>query len=403
MEYAVSDVPGATLFSRARWSVRGWPHAPATVWFRLFAGTRAVTAIIAALLLLLRPPYPSDELLVAVGLVYSATSILVLARTPALQRSPWVWIVDGVAVLGLIGASGDWRSPYYLLALSALILPTTSLPPRRGLEFGGALVLGYVAVSAIVGVDWHEVLTTSRLESYAAHVMVPLLITTALVYGAELLRSLELERAQSERLALEAERQRIAWELHDSAKQRIHAAHLVLSARPRSGDASDRAVDHALRELGAASADMDTSLAELREPLFEAATLGDALRQWGDSLAEGSDARIQVIGDAPALGSFVAAHTYRIGREAMINAVRHADARNIEVVLRADGQRVHLAVADDGRGMPAETRPGANGIRSMRGRAQALGGELHIKATGDGKGTVVALHAPLHAFPLGTP
>ena len=58
-------------------------------------------------------------------------------------------------------------------------------------------------------------------------------------YAAEALRRLAVERTTRERLAIEAERRRIAWELHDSAKQRLHAAHLLvtLAAGPRAGRA----------------------------------------------------------------------------------------------------------------------------------------------------------------------
>jgi len=75
--------------------------------------------------------------------------------------------------------------------------------------------------------------------------------------------------------------------------------------------------------------------------------------------------------------------------------VRHAEARNVEVLLSVIDGRLHLLVADDGRGLPDRVRPGANGLRSMRNRAEALGGELRITGGEGGRGTVVALHAPL--------
>ena len=89
---------------------------------------------------------------------------------------------------------------------------------------------------------------------------------------------LAAERSARERLAIEAERRRIAWELHDSAKQRLHAAHLlVTSLQGRVPDALERTVARAGVELESAASDMDTSLAELRSPL-EGRRLDDAVR-----------------------------------------------------------------------------------------------------------------------------
>ena len=78
--------------------------------------------------------------------------------------------------------------------------------------------------------DANTLESTIRLETIATHLMVPVVVVLALAYAAEILERLRGERLRSERLAVESERQRIAWELHDSAKQRVHAAHLVLSA-----------------------------------------------------------------------------------------------------------------------------------------------------------------------------
>ena len=67
-------------------------------------------------------------------------------------------------------------------------------------------------------------------ETLAIHLSLPFLLVCALAYAADALRRLGEERTLRERLAIEAERKRIAWDLHDSAKQRIHAAHLLVSS-----------------------------------------------------------------------------------------------------------------------------------------------------------------------------
>ena len=156
--------------------------------------------------------------------------------------------------------------------------------------------------------------------------MVPLVVVLALAYAADVLERLRGERLRSERLAVESERQRIAWELHDSAKQRVHAAHLVLSALGgQVSGAQAELLEHALRSCAPPGADMDTSVAELRTPL-EGRSVERMLDERAAELAPASEAEIAVrdaIGELPA---HVAAHAYRIGAEALTNAVRHSAA-----------------------------------------------------------------------------
>jgi two-component system sensor histidine kinase UhpB len=213
---------------------------------------------------------------------------------------------------------------------------------------------------------------------------------------AEALGRLRREQLHSQRLAIEAERRRIAWELHDSAKQRIHAAHLVLSAVEDAGDdPRARAVRQAMSELQAAAADMDTSLAELRSPL-QGRPLDDALRQRASELQVSGGPAIEVVGSTPALDPMHAAHVYRIAAEAMTNAVRHAGASSIEVQLGQVGTgRAALRIADDGRGMPDGVRPGASGLLAMRNRARTIGGQLTLERGPTGRGTVVAVVFPV--------
>ena len=156
--------------------------------------------------------------------------------------------------------------------------------------------------------------------------MVPIVVVLALAYAADVLERLRDERLRSERFAVESERQRIAWELHDSAKQRVHAAHLVLSALQGQVSGSQaELVGHALFELRSAGADMDTSVAELRTPL-EGRPVERLLEERAAELAPGTEALITVRGTSASCRAHIAAHAYRIGAEALTNAVRHGEA-----------------------------------------------------------------------------
>jgi signal transduction histidine kinase len=368
-------------------------------WLWLFAASRLVATAVAVTLLFMHRLTPYDEILAAVGALYGGLSTLGAVRSSRLQGRLLAWVLDGCVVLGLVLASGEWRSPFYLLALTALVLPATSLRSRRAFVYAIGFTLAYFAVSLGTGIDFVTLDASPRLESLATHLMVPLLVALALSYSADLVERLRLEAERSARLAVEAERRRIAVDLHDSAKQRVHASHLVLSSvRGRLGDerASD-GVDQAMGELRAAIADMDSSVSDLGTPL-DGRPLHQALRDRAAELGNAGDVRIDVHGEAPDLPTFIAVHAFRVASEAMTNAVRHASASRIEVELDGGPGELTVVVADDGQGMPPERRPASHGLRSMSARAERLGARLEIASPSPaGQGTSVRLEVPLPA------
>jgi signal transduction histidine kinase len=157
-------------------------------------------------------------------------------------------------------------------------------------------------------------------------------------------------------------------------------------------------VDHALGELRAATADMDTSVAELREPL-DGRPVDLLLRERARELVVASPAAIVVRGALPELPTLVATHAYRIAAEALTNAVRHSGASHIEVELSADLDAITIVVRDDGCGLPSDARPGSHGLPSMRNRADTIGAILTLEPGPDGRGTVVTLDVPLTIHP----
>lgn len=375
-------------------------------WLALFVLTRLIATCAGAALLIAHDVTDNNVLLAATAVAYGGGTILAAIRFRTLQHNPVAWVIDASAVIGLILATATYRSPFYLLGLTALILPATGLPIRRAAAFGGAFTAAYFAIGATTGVSWETLEQTYKLESFTTHLLVPLIIVITLAYAGEMFRRLQDERVRSERLAVEAERRRIAWELHDSAKQRVHAAHLMLSQHQRRVEKQEPILDQALSELQAASADIDTSLTELRAPLAGAGLL-ESVRTRAGELERLSGMRIDVTGDAPDLPATAAAHTFRVIGEAMTNAVRHAETGRMTVHLGVEDDLFTAEVADGGRGLPSELRPGSNGIRSMRRRAGMLGGTLEISASAApdrarGGGTTVRLTVPLDPGARGT-
>jgi signal transduction histidine kinase len=92
-----------------------------------------------------------------------------------------------------------------------------------------------------------------------------------------------------------------------------------------------------------------------------------------------------------------AAHLYRIAREGVINANKHAQAREIVVRLERVRKEMVLRVIDDGIGLPKELKPQQGlGFHIMKYRAQLMGGRLEIDSPQTG-GTRVSCYLPIHA------
>ncbi len=84
----------------------------------------------------------------------------------------------------------------------------------------------------------------------------------------------------------------------------------------------------------------------------------------------------------------VAVNAYRIIQEALLNAVKHAEAAHITISIHQTGKRFDVAIVDDGVGINAKTGQGI-GLIDMRERARVLGSDLHIKSK-RGRGTKIS-------------
>jgi signal transduction histidine kinase len=85
-------------------------------------------------------------------------------------------------------------------------------------------------------------------------------------------------------------------------------------------------------------------------------------------------------------------HLFRIVQEALTNIARHSEAARATIRLNAQGDRVHLTIADNGKGM-GPARPGSMGLSGMRARARSAGGDLEIRSV-PGHGVTIDVSAP---------
>ena len=207
-------------------------------------------------------------------------------------------------------------------------------------------------------------------------------------------------RASRERLvtAREEERRRLRRDLHDGLGPSLAAIGMRAGAAESlvRGD-PDRAaalLAELQAEITTAVADVRRLVDALRPPAIDEVGLVGALRLAADRLDSPGAPRLEVGSDGrlPDLPAAVEVAAYRIGTEAMTNAVRHAGAATCSLRL-VGGDDLTVVVEDDGRGLPTAPRPGV-GLVSMHERAAELGGECRVEPR-PGGGTRVVARLPL--------
>ena len=199
----------------------------------------------------------------------------------------------------------------------------------------------------------------------------------------------------------EAERRRIARELHDELGQYLTALGLglkvVKDATPNPSPERDRL--NGLQAMTDRIGRQVHHLAlELRPTALDDLGLRAALANYAEGWAERSGVEVDFHGsglDADRLPAPVETALYRVVQEALTNVLRHAAARRVSVVLVRSPGQVSAAVEDDGRGFAADS-VAANrlGILGMRERAALVGGTLAVES-GPGRGTTVIARVPL--------
>jgi two-component system, NarL family, sensor histidine kinase UhpB len=215
-----------------------------------------------------------------------------------------------------------------------------------------------------------------------------------------MLDRLESARHEAARTALqaqEAERLRVAQELHDEIGQTLTAV-TIQAERAADGDAG--AATAALRQVADAvreSLDEVRRIArELRPEALDDLGLVNALIALCNrmSSADGPLIKRELQATLPALPEEVELVLYRVAQESVTNAIRHSNADTVSVWLEGDPDFVALRVRDDGDGMPRQLPSGTSGISGMRERALLVGGRFAIESVPT-RGTEVRLMIPL--------
>lgn len=330
------------------------------------------------------------------------------------SAKPKRWILEAPLIVKLIGANA-------LIVLAAGV----ALWSRPGAERLDLVVLGLallVGVAANLALTMLALRPLDRLGAVATSVwrgdldarVGDLALADAQIRQLantvdRLLDGLAADRERMRQLASQvidaqdAERARIARELHDSAAQSLAALGFLLTAATREvTDPELSARLHDARVLASAVLDEVRGIAHAMHPrVLEDLGLVSALEGLARATREHSGLDVTVKGESlldVEVPRRVAGVLYRVGQEALANAARHARASRVDMTLGLANGRAMLEVRDDGAGFDVDDapRPGKGmGLFSMRERVALLHGDVRIEST-PGRGTRVLATIPLN-------
>ena len=222
---------------------------------------------------------------------------------------------------------------------------------------------------------------------------------------------LQLQRAEQQH-ALEQERARIAQDLHDDLGSSLTRLSLLSGLVKADKDKPEQVEVHA----GKLSQAADQTVRALEEIVWAVRpgsdtlqSLADYITHFANELFDGNATRcrLDLPHDLPALAlpPDLRHNIFLIVKEALTNALKHADAREVQVQVKISGHTLEILVQDDGRGFDpaslAEDR--RNGVGNMRRRAEAIGGKLAWQSAPN-QGTTVTFSVNLQKTtnPAGT-
>jgi signal transduction histidine kinase len=222
--------------------------------------------------------------------------------------------------------------------------------------------------------------------------------------------------------AVNAERARLAREMHDSVAKTLHGVALAADGLAHSAGSSDtdpaqlkeqaELVARAARRAAAESRELLTDLRRESDPAPSTDVLSELAARTKDFDARTTlPATYHPTGEhteSPLVPPAVARQLLTIATEAMENAHRHASATHVDVHAGVHGALLRISVHDDGRGLPPDTtlehlrRSGHFGLVGMVERAASVGARIEIGRGAHASGTEVRVELPLAAVPAVT-
>jgi signal transduction histidine kinase len=373
------DVYYAVVFAASLTIVQAGPLDPA----RRIIATAALAAMVPWYIFLGRPLMKQDTTTEPRATIYLAGLVVLFAIAQSQTANAWV------LAFGLVPMCFHVTTARRALAFVVIIN-----------VIGGALEAwrnpGLAGVLTALGIAAFAIAFAYVYSRWMARVIEQSLDRAALIEQLEATRA-ELAAAHHE-AGVQAERHRLAGEIHDTLAQGFTSIVTLLQAGQASLDAASparRHLDLALVTARENLAEARTLVTALTPAMLEAGTLGDTVRRVTSTTGAqaGIEAHAEVTGTARRLPTGTEVVLLRVCQEALANVRKHAGARQVRVRLCYAGAAVRLTVTDDGKGFDPGGATGGYGLTGMRDRVGQVGGTVEV-ASVPGRGTEVSAEVP---------
>ena len=201
--------------------------------------------------------------------------------------------------------------------------------------------------------------------------------------------------------AQEEERKRISREIHDGPAQML--ANILLRSELVERAYKKGNVESALAEVKSVRKMVRSSLYEVRRIIYDLRPMAlddlgliPTLKKYADTIAEYNHTKIEfkMIGEEQRLDSKYEVALFRLVQESLQNAIKHAEAKLIQIKMEITKNNITLLVKDDGKGFDTSKKKDKSfGLIGMRERVEMLDGKLEVKSN-LGKGTSVIIQVP---------
>lgn len=216
-------------------------------------------------------------------------------------------------------------------------------------------------------------------------------------YAALAIAGMQLSEQQS-RLTLLEERERVGMELHDGVIQSLYAIGMQLQLAVLSEATSTEEISNAIRQIDTVISDIRHYILNLKNTNYRQLTIKQCINGIVTRLHIPPQIAIHINAEEkiPKVPSIAVEAVCQITLEALSNAIRHASAKNIQIIATQDNKTFTVKVSDDGQGFNIEETSKTNGLglQNIQHRANLHGGTVKIN-TEIGKGTDLTIAIPI--------